>query len=207
VDNFFPEYDYWTQFASGDLSEALHIDALKNSHPIEVPVTDPSEIDEIFDDISYSKGCSIIRMMCSYIGDAASRKGLNIYLSKYQYSNAETVDLWADLEEASGLPVGKVMSTFTKQMGFPLVTVAAVEQIGLTRVFTLKQQKFWADPKLHAKKCDQKWVIPLSFSKGSDPGKVAHDELFDGTLSDEIKVVIPNVGADEWVKVPSFICL
>jgi hypothetical protein len=34
---------------------ALELDALNNSHPIEVPVGHPSEVDEIFDAISYSK--------------------------------------------------------------------------------------------------------------------------------------------------------
>jgi hypothetical protein len=34
-----------------------------------VPVGHPSEIDEIFDDISYKKGASVIRMLHKYIGD------------------------------------------------------------------------------------------------------------------------------------------
>lgn len=48
---------------------ALELDALKNSHPIEIPVGHPSEIDEIFDEISYDKGGSVIRMLHRYIGD------------------------------------------------------------------------------------------------------------------------------------------
>jgi aminopeptidase N len=31
-------------------------DALKNSHPIEMPIRKPTEVDEIFDDITYEKG-------------------------------------------------------------------------------------------------------------------------------------------------------
>jgi aminopeptidase N len=31
-------------------------DALHNSHPIEMPIKKPSEISEIFDDITYEKG-------------------------------------------------------------------------------------------------------------------------------------------------------
>jgi Aminopeptidase N len=34
----------------------------------------PSEIDEIFDDISYSKGASVIRMLYKYIGDEVNDK-------------------------------------------------------------------------------------------------------------------------------------
>jgi len=36
VDHCFPEYDIWTQFATSDYTRALDLDALKNSHPIEV---------------------------------------------------------------------------------------------------------------------------------------------------------------------------
>ena len=32
-------------------------------------------------------------------------------------------DLWASLGDASGKPVAQVMSTWTKQMGFPVLSV------------------------------------------------------------------------------------
>ena len=46
----------------------MDLDALDNSHPIEIPVGHPDEIDEIFDAISYSKGASVIRMLYNWIG-------------------------------------------------------------------------------------------------------------------------------------------
>lgn len=36
---------------------------------LQVNVGHPSEVDEIFDAISYSKGASVIRMLHNYIGD------------------------------------------------------------------------------------------------------------------------------------------
>ncbi len=36
LDFCFPEFDIWTQFASTDFTKALELDALRNSHPIEV---------------------------------------------------------------------------------------------------------------------------------------------------------------------------
>ena len=104
----FPQFDIWTQFVADTLIAALELDALKNSHPIEVEVGHPSEVDEIFDNISYNKGASVIRMLFHYIGIDAFRKGMKQYLEKYTYSNAETGDLWACLEAASGKPVNKV---------------------------------------------------------------------------------------------------
>ena len=38
-------------------------------HIIQVEVGHPSEVDEIFDNISYNKGASVIRMLYNWIGD------------------------------------------------------------------------------------------------------------------------------------------
>jgi puromycin-sensitive aminopeptidase len=72
VDHLFPEYKIWMQFVTDMWSTAIELDSLKNSHAIEVPVSHPDEIDEIFDDISYNKGASVLRMLHNYIGDHVS---------------------------------------------------------------------------------------------------------------------------------------
>ncbi|KAF6036203.1 NPEPPS [Bugula neritina] len=146
VDFCFPEFDIWTQFVKQDLAEALELDALRNSHPIEVPVGHPAEVDEIFDAISYCKGASVIRMLHSWIGDEAFRKGLHQYLNKFAYKNAFTEDLWEALVESSGKPVGEVMSTWTSQMGYPVLQVDERKE-GDKRVLTITQSKFCADGK------------------------------------------------------------
>ncbi|CAF1220612.1 unnamed protein product [Rotaria sp. Silwood1] len=85
VDKFYPEFDIWTQFIADTFASFLIPDALKSSHSIEVPIGHPTEIEEIFDESSYSKGSSIIRMLHDYIGDDAFRKGLHNYLKEYSY--------------------------------------------------------------------------------------------------------------------------
>ena len=51
------------------------------------------------------------------------RKGMAIYLKRHQYSSTSTEDLWAALEESSGKQVGKMMNTWTKQKGYPVLKV------------------------------------------------------------------------------------
>jgi puromycin-sensitive aminopeptidase len=46
---------------------------------------------------------------------------MNQYLTKFKYNNAITEDLWEALGTASGKPVLDVMTTWTKQMGYPVV--------------------------------------------------------------------------------------
>ncbi|XP_047517240.1 puromycin-sensitive aminopeptidase [Pieris napi] len=194
VNHLFPEYDIWTQFVTETYIRALELDCLKNSHPIEVPVGHPSEIDEIFDDISYNKGASVIRMLHRYIGDDDFRKGMNIYLTRHQYKNTFTEDLWAALEEASNKPVGAVMSTWTKQMGFPMVQVSS-EQKGAHRVLKLTQQKFCADG---SQGDDSVWMIPITVSTQEQPSKVALSTVLDKKTQE---VILENVSEDSWVKV------
>ena len=93
---------------------AKELDCLQNSHPIEVQVGHPSEIDSIFDEISYNKGAAVIRMLHNYIGDDLFRKGMEIYLKRHAYANAFTEDLWEALEEASSKPVGSDVGWLTQ---------------------------------------------------------------------------------------------
>src|SRR5213080_322678 len=92
-----PEWKMWTQFLEEDIVRGLALDGLKSSHPIEVPVRDPAEIREIFDDISYSKGASILRMLEQFLGEATFRRGIRDYLKAHAYGNARTEDLWREL--------------------------------------------------------------------------------------------------------------
>src|SRR3989338_2086054 len=93
VDKLFPKWDIWTQFSTNELGTALRLDSLLHTHPIEIPVHHPDEIGEIFDEVSYSKGASIIRMLADYIGEKNFRDGLRYYLKKHSYKNTETAHL------------------------------------------------------------------------------------------------------------------
>ncbi|XP_019614242.1 PREDICTED: puromycin-sensitive aminopeptidase-like isoform X6 [Branchiostoma belcheri] len=194
VDFCLPEYDIWTQFVSTDYTGALKLDALKNSHPIEVPVGHPDEVDEIFDTISYSKGASVIRMLHDFIGDEDFRKGMNLYLTKFMYKNTFTEDLWASLGQASGKPVDKIMSTWTKQMGFPVLEVSATQE-GTSRVLKIKQSKFCAEGP--SEDDSSLWMVPVSISTSQSPATAVKTLLLDQR---ETTVTIDNVKPDDWVK-------
>lgn len=166
VDHMFPDWKVWTQFVYMDHSKALEMDGLKNTHPIEVEVHHPSEISQIFDTVSYEKGASIIRMLAGYLGEKVFQKGLQVYLKKHQYGNANTSDLWTALEKVSGKKVGKIMENWTGKPGYPLVNI-----LDLNKKLKLTQARFFSNP-ISAKEALDKtlWSIPLDsflFSKKS----------------------------------------
>lgn len=90
----------------------------------------------------------MIRMLHTFIGDEAFRKGMNAYLTKHAYSNAGTLDLWTALEQASGEKVTAIMSTWTTQLGYPVLKVTELKEgdSGSKRVFRLEQSKFSLEP-------------------------------------------------------------
>lgn len=197
VDHIFPEYDIWTQFVTDMYTRALELDCLKNSHPIDVTVGHPSEIDEIFDEISYNKGASVIRMLHHYIGEADFRKGMNLYLMQHQYKNTFTEDLWEALEKASNKPVGAVMSTWIKQMGFPVVKVTSVQESGNKRRIFLEQSKFCADCK-NVESSDYFWMIPITISTSKSPKTIVYSTVLDKI---SMEIVLDDVDKNDWIKI------
>ncbi|MCL4333637.1 MAG: M1 family metallopeptidase, partial [Candidatus Thermoplasmatota archaeon] len=62
------DWNLWEDFQREETLSSMRKDGLLSTHPIRVEVRDPEEISEIFDDISYGKGASILRMTEQYIG-------------------------------------------------------------------------------------------------------------------------------------------
>ncbi|MDE2510350.1 MAG: hypothetical protein KGL74_04450, partial [Elusimicrobia bacterium] len=108
VDQWKPAWKVWDDFDQGKRSP-LSIDALPGTRPVRSDAATPAEIQAMFDPMSYQKGGALLRMMETYIGEAAFRKGVRAYIKRYQYKNAEAADLSRELEKASGKPVKKMM--------------------------------------------------------------------------------------------------
>lgn len=192
VDNLFPEWEFWTQFVSLEHARALELDGLQNTHPIEVEIEDPKDINEIFDAVSYSKGASVIRMIAEYLGYDNFKLGLQTYLKKHAYKNASTIDLWNALEEVSGKPVKKIVANWTQKPGYPLLSVSVDKD-----ELIISQSRFFSSLLSEKKSKDKtKWIIPINSLAKSDTAAEYH--LLDGSLSR-----IPFKRTKEWLKLNS----
>ncbi|GIJ82175.1 aminopeptidase 2 mitochondrial [Aspergillus pseudoviridinutans] len=136
---FYPEWKVWQTYVIDSLQSALSLDSLRSSHPIEVPVKRADEINQIFDAISYSKGSSVLRMISKYLGEDVFLQGVRNYIKKHAYGNTQTGDLWSALADASGKPVENVMDIWTKNVGFPVVSVTENPSASSIK---LKQNRF-----------------------------------------------------------------
>uniref|UniRef100_A0A7S1XT33 Aminopeptidase n=1 Tax=Phaeomonas parva TaxID=124430 RepID=A0A7S1XT33_9STRA len=178
-DALFPEWKMWEQFTSSTQGAALRLDSLRSSHPIQVPIKHAEEVEEVFDAISYCKGSSVVRLAHAVLGAEAFQAGLQAYMAEHQYGNTETTDLWRAWEVASGKPIGEIMSSWTQQMGFPLLTATLS---GSTVKVT--QRWFLSDGSVPEEK--KTWVVPLIYA--TKEGKVANPELMRG---EEHSITLP----------------
>lgn len=154
VDHFFPEWNVWHTFYLDEFLRAQQLDSLKNSHPIEVDIKKASQVDEIFDAISYSKGACIIAMLVNYLSEEIFQKGIIKYLKKYKYSNARTIDLWNILEEASNKHIFDLIENWTKYQGFPIINLEFKKDS-----IKLVQEQF------NDKESLVNWNVPLNINK------------------------------------------
>nr|CAB3456894.1 unnamed protein product [Digitaria exilis] len=200
VDSFFPQWNIWTQFLD-DTTAGLKLDSLEESHPIEVEIHHASEVDEIFDAISYDKGASVIRMLQNYLGAERFQKALASYIRKFAYSNAKTEDLWAVLEEKSGEPVKNLMTTWTKQQGYPVINAKLngnyleLEQVSLN----VAKVSVDATPGLvgDIKQLLIKLLLPPAIKLGWDP-KNSESHL-DALLRPVLLVALVKLGHDKTI--------
>ncbi|HUS62695.1 MAG TPA: M1 family metallopeptidase [Acidimicrobiales bacterium] len=138
VDDFKPGWERWVSFGV-DKASAMLTDGLEATRPIEYPVVAPSDMEGMFDVLTYQKGGSVLRMLEQYLGHEAFRDGIRHYLKKHEYANAETSDLWDAIEEATKEPVRKTMDSWIFQGGHPIVSASLSDD--RTSV-ELSQQRF-----------------------------------------------------------------
>uniref|UniRef100_A0AAZ3R4K0 Aminopeptidase n=1 Tax=Oncorhynchus tshawytscha TaxID=74940 RepID=A0AAZ3R4K0_ONCTS len=165
---------------------AIGRDSLNSSHPISSAAESPTQIEEMFDTVSYDKGACVLHMLRHYLTDQVFQSGIVRYLRRYSYSNAHNQDLWDSL--ANHLDLTSMMNTWTLQTGVPLVTVTRQGSHLL-----LKQERFLrtahpSDPTWFL------WHIPLTYR--TDTSTSIHRHLMT-TLTDSMEVG-EEVG---WVKV------
>ncbi|XP_027775590.2 aminopeptidase N [Marmota flaviventris] len=161
-----------------DVYRVMAVDALASSHPLSTPaeeINTPSQISELFDAISYSKGASVLRMLSSFLTENLFKKGLASYLHAFEYQNTVYQDLWRHLQEAVDnqteiiLPdrVSNIMDRWILQMGFPVITVD-------TSKGEISQEHFLLDPESNVTRPSQfnyLWIVPItSIRNGIEQG-------------------------------------
>uniref|UniRef100_A0A8C2WGQ6 Aminopeptidase n=1 Tax=Cyclopterus lumpus TaxID=8103 RepID=A0A8C2WGQ6_CYCLU len=175
LDITYPELQV-DDFFLGKCFDAMEVDSLSSSHPVSTDVENPTQIQEMFDDVSYDKGACILNMLRDFLTPEAFEIGIIRYLKRYSYQNTVNSHLWESLTDVSDvcmcrsvqsgaskwypgdeLDVRAIMDTWTLQEGFPLVTV---EVRG--REVRLSQERYLKTDD-HSLTEGFLWQIPLTY--------------------------------------------
>ena len=177
-----PAFYVWNQFLRSVTQPALALDGTKTgTHGLHQPVATvatPGAIEELFDTIDYEKGGAVVRMIASALdrqhGDGVWKASIERYLTAHKYGNAKASDLWsAAAQEVGETTISEKLTTWSNQVGFPLVKVSVLDQggrIGLT------QTRFFnaISPE---KKDEAKWWVPITYVKYSKSGASSESTL------------------------------
>ncbi|XP_041789145.1 aminopeptidase N-like [Chelmon rostratus] len=172
VDYAEPTWNIKDQIILYEVHKVFAVDALASSHPLsrrEEEVSDPAQISEMFNTISYSKGAAVLRMLSEFLTEPVFAKGLSSYLNTFAFGNTVYTDLWDHLQQAvENTPgihiphtVHDIMNHWTLQMGFPVVTID-------TRTGSVTQKHFLLDPDSVVDRPSQfnyTWFVPIKWIK------------------------------------------
>ncbi len=181
---FNPDWDVWTATGPGR-AQALLVDGLASTRPVEYRVERPEDAEGMFDVLTYDKGGAVLRMLEQHLGEDTFRRGIARYLERHAYGNAETTDLWDALEAESGQPVRVTMDGWILQSGYPVVAARRGARAGEV-VLEATQFCYRGDGPGH-------WRVPL-LVRASVAGRVEHRRvLLDGQRTERFD------GPVDWV--------
>jgi aminopeptidase N len=193
TDHFNPDWKVWLR-AAGSKEYAMRLDARATTHPIQRPVPQDSRAADGFDEITYSKGQAVLRMIESWLGEDTFRSGIRAYMQEHAYSNTTTADLWASLGKASGKPVREFAAGWTEQPGFPVITLSALPP-GSQGTVQLEQARFTIHQKDPA---PLSWQTPVIYGPAGAPSRalltLLKDPVQPGALIEPEIAIKGNVG-------------
>ncbi|CAL1542580.1 unnamed protein product [Lymnaea stagnalis] len=175
MDKAYPQWNVFAIQIVDEILPAMVKDALTTSRPVSSHIADPDDIPQHFDTISYSKGMAILRMIMAFAGAENFRDGVRHYVERFKFKNAEMSQLWSTLTESfnGSFDVGQIMDTWTRQMGYPVVTV----EDGSTH-YTLHQSRFLLDHNIgqnnstgEVNRFGYKWYIPFTYVTQEAPNE------------------------------------
>ncbi|XP_062403914.1 alanyl (membrane) aminopeptidase-like b [Sardina pilchardus] len=186
--NLQPSWNTDDLFVVNEVQKAFQVDALTTAYPLstsEDEIQTLTEINGLFDTITYSKGAAVLRMLSHYMDNF--KGGVQKYLKDLQYESADLNDLKAYLKEADGTKdIEEFVSMWTTQAGYPVLTVD-------TDTGKIAQERFLLNSTGHKAVV---WQVPINALK-SPPESNVHDLLLDKAVGGPI----PALKSDKWIVV------
>jgi aminopeptidase N len=188
VEQQFPEFRVQLQ-TSREIKGAMRSDALPSITAIRRPVTGDTDLAQLADELTYSKGKGILTMVENWIGPAQFRAAMRAYFLQHRWGNTRADDLWVAFSATSGNDITGMLSGFINQPGVPLVSLA-LESDGQLR---LTQRRF---NNLGTPQLPGLWQIPVVLTWGK--GTTVHRERILLQAATQV-ATIPGLATADWL--------
>ncbi|MCL1138682.1 aminopeptidase N [Shewanella pneumatophori] len=129
----------WRSFYANQKQSAYQLDSSASTHPIEVPVASSKHAFDNIDAITYSKGAASLKQLNHLVSEKVFQQGINHYLTKYRYQNAELADFISSLEQASKRDLSQWSQDWLYRAGVNTIEAEFSCSNGRIDRFTLKQ--------------------------------------------------------------------
>jgi aminopeptidase N len=194
VDTWRPAADARLQALRGN-ERILERDALDSTRAVRQLVASGSEVEDVFDEITYEKSAAVLGMLEAWLGEATMRQGIRAYLKAHEHGNATSHDFFQALGAAAGKDVNAVAATFLDQPGVPLVRAELLCDKDKAPRVSLTQSRYRArragrDPD----KATWKTPICVAYEGGEKAGPACG--LLDGSAGE---ITLPVGPCPKWV--------
>ncbi|KAK1874928.1 Aminopeptidase N [Dissostichus eleginoides] len=183
VDAVEPDFKLKDVNILNNLHTAFEADALASSRPLSTSQGDvqtTSQIMEMFDIITYCKGAAVLVMLADLVDQPVFDKAIGRYLSDWKYKNTDQNILWEYIQKADDESTGKrniaeVMNSWTKQIGYPVITINTTSGEAFQKHFLFNAS---AVSKLS-------WHVPIRAMKYTTPFRLIWLKPGESAMKDE----------------------
>ncbi|GIY10551.1 glutamyl aminopeptidase [Caerostris extrusa] len=103
MDEQHPQWDTLSQFVTEELQPVMNLDSTPGLAPHRTARVAPGRDNGDLRRHFLWEGASVLRMLEFFVGENNFRAGISNFLKKYQFKNARTENLWAELSATCGL--------------------------------------------------------------------------------------------------------
>ncbi|XP_053681617.1 aminopeptidase N-like [Sabethes cyaneus] len=168
----YPEFRISETYSVEQMYNAFERDSLSSSRPMTYYVNTATEVANVFDEISYAKGGSMMRMFQQAFGPETFRQALINYLRSRAFQAAApenfaeaiqwAIDNATDIALPENVTALNILKSWTEQSGFPVLHVSR----DLSSYVHLTQERYLL------KSLDEKgssWIVPYNFATAKNP--------------------------------------
>ncbi|WP_154223209.1 aminopeptidase N [Marinicella rhabdoformis] len=148
-----PEFkDLWHDFYLNVNLRAITADKMISTHPIEVPVNSTNDFFQVFDDITYQKGASVLNQLSHFVGQENFRLAVSNYLKQHAWGNTELEDFVAAQSKQSGIELTEWSKSWLYQAGVNTFKINFQCEADKISGFTINQTADEKHPQLRTQK-------------------------------------------------------